>query len=190
MYPTKLVDKCATGKLLECGLVNRSYVFGVDPAAGGADAFVVIVLDITDPRCAEVVAIHQETGKSTDYNLKKVAQLIEDWMPTQIAVEKNGIGQVIGEALINFFPASMISLRNTSRPSKITDTDRILFLMERDGIRYPQGPLAQELKSFRQSESGAREASTGRHDDLVMGLAQAVALIPDTPPMASFFDHI
>lgn len=190
VYPTKLVDKCATGHLLECGLVNRSYVFGIDPAAGGADAFVCIVLDITNPECAEVVAIHQETGKSTDYNLKKIGQMIEDWMPVHIAVEKNGIGQVIGEALINFFPGSMIELRNTSRPSKITDTDRILYLMERDGIRYPKGALVDELKAFRQSESGAREASPGRHDDLVMALAQAVALTPESVPTASFFDQI
>ena len=190
VYPTKLVDKCATGKLQECGLINRSYVFGIDPAAGGADAFVVIVLDITDPRCAEVVQIHQETGKSTDYNLKKVAQLVEDWMPGQIAVEKNGIGQVIGEALINFFPGSMIELRNTSRPSKITDTDRILYLMEKDGIRYPNGPLVTEMKAFRQNETGGREAAPGYHDDLVMALAQAVALMPEVVPTASFFDQI
>lgn len=190
VYPTKLVDKCATGKLQECGLINRSYVFGIDPAAGGADAFVVIVLDITDPQCAEVVQIHQETGKSTDYNLKKVAQLVEDWMPGQIAVEKNGIGQVIGEALINFFPGSMIELRNTSRPSKITDTDRILYLMEKDGIRYPNGPLVTEMKAFRQNETGGREAAPGYHDDLVMALAQAVALMPEVVPTASFFDQI
>ena len=190
VYPTALVDKCATGHLIECGLVNRSYVFGIDPAAGGADAFVVIVLDITDPTCNEVVAIHQETGKSTDYNLKKVAQLIEDWMPGKIVVEKNGIGQVIGEALTLSFPGSMIELRNTSRPSKITDTDRILYHMERDSLRYPKGPIVTELKAFRQDETGAREAAPGYHDDLVMALAQAVSEIPESVPTAAFFDHV
>lgn len=190
VYPTKLIDKCATGQLRECGLTNRSYVFGIDPAAGGADAFVVIVLDITDPKCNEVVAIHQETGKSTDYNLKKVAELIEDWMPGRIVVEKNGIGQVIGEALTLSFPGSMIDLRNTSRPSKITDTDRILYLMEKDAIRFPPGRIASELKAFRQTENGGREAAPGYHDDLVMALAQAVSQVPEIVPTASFFDHI
>ena len=97
---------------------------------------------------------------------------------------------MIGEALINFFPGSMIELRNTSRPSKITDTDRILYLMEKDGIRYPNGPLVTEMKAFRQNETGGREAAPGYHDDLVMALAQAVALMPEVVPTASFFDQI
>ena len=111
-------------------------------------------------------------------------------MPQRIVVEKNGIGQVIGEPLILSFPGSMIELRNTSRPSKITDTDRILYLMEKNALKYPPGPIVTELKAFRQDETGAREASPGYHDDLVMALAQAVSQVPETVPTAAFFDHV
>jgi len=190
VYPTKLVDACATGYEVECGLVNRSYVLGIDPAAGGADAFAAIVLDITDPTCAEVVKVHQVTGKSTDYNLRKIRELIDDFLPQRIVVEKNGIGQVIAEAMALYFSGQMIETFLTSRPSKITVTDRILYLMEKGGIKYPKGNIVSELKAFRQNEDGSREAAPGFHDDLVLALAFACSLIPEVVPTAAFFDHV
>ena len=190
VFPARLVDKCARGQLLECGRINRSYVMGVDPAAGGADAFAAVVLDITDQKCIQVVKIHQVTGKSTNYNLIKLQELIEDFLPQRICVEKNGIGAVMMEAMTSYFSGQQIEGFLTSRPSKVTATDRILYLMERDGLIFPPGPIASELKAFRQTEAGAREASAGYHDDLVMALAFACSLVPEIIPTASFFDAI
>ena len=190
IYPPKLIDACATGAWRECGVVNRDYVLGIDPNAGGNDYFVAVVLDITAGKPAEVVALYRENGRSTEYSLKKVEALLEDFMPSKTIVEKNGMGQVIAEALALQQPKYQIETFTTSRPSKITATDRILYLMENKRLVFPPGIIADELKAFRQLENGAREAAPGYHDDTVLALAFACSLIPDTPSTAGFFAHI
>jgi len=189
IYPTELISAASRGHWRECGSINRSYVIGIDPNAGGNDYFVAIVLDITTTPY-EVVGMYRENGKSTDYSLKHVKTLIEDYMPQRVVVEKQAMGSVIAEALQHILPNYAIETFSTSRPSKTVATDRILYLLERDELVFPAGIIADELRAFQQQESGARQAVSGAHDDTVMALAFACSLIPDTPATASFFDNI
>jgi hypothetical protein len=189
IYPSDLVVRASRGAWRECGTINRDYVIGIDPNAGGADYFVALVLDITTTPY-EVVGMYRENGKSTDYSLKHVKSLIEDYMPRRVIVEKQAMGAVIAEALQHVLPNYAIETFNTSRPSKTVATDRILYLLERDELVIPPGILADELRAFQQRESGAREAAAGSHDDTVMALAFACSLIPETTATASFFDNI
>ena len=189
IYPNELINQAARGHWRECGSINRSYVIGIDPNAGGGDYFVAIVLDITTVPY-EVVGMYRENGKSTDYSLKHVKMLIEDYMPQRVIVEKQAMGSVIAEALQNILPNYAIETFNTSRASKTVATDRILYLLERDELLFPPGVIADELRAFQQKDSGQREAASGAHDDTVMALAFACSLIPETPATASFFDNI
>jgi hypothetical protein len=189
IYPNELLNRAARGHWHECGSINRSYVIGIDPNAGGGDYFVAMVLDITTSPY-EVVGMYRENGKSTDYSLKHVKALIEDYMPQRVIVEKQAMGSVIAEALQHILPNYAIETFNTSRTSKTVATDRILYLLERDELLFPPGIIADELRAFQQQESGARQAVNGAHDDTVMALAFACSLIPATPPTASFFDNI
>lgn len=189
IYPSDLINRAARGHWRECGSINRSYVIGVDPNAGGNDYFVAIVLDITTTPY-EVVGMYRQNGKSTDYSLKHVKTLIEDYMPQRVIVEKQAMGSVIAEALQHVLPNYAIETFNTSRPSKTVATDRILYLLERDELVFPAGIIADELRAFQQQESGTRQAASGAHDDIVMALSFACSLIPDTPATASFFDNI
>lgn len=189
IYPSDLIVRATRGHLRECGSVGRSYVIGIDPNAGGNDYFTAIVLDITTVPY-EVVGMYHENGKSTDYSLKHVKTLIEDYMPQRVIVEKQAMGSVIAEALQHVLPNYAIELFSTSRPSKTVATDRILYYMERDELVIPDGPIPNELRAFQQKESGAREAAAGNHDDCVMALAFACSLIPETPNTAGFFEHI
>jgi len=100
------------------------------------------------------------------------------------------MGAVIAEALSTALPKYAIETFNTSRPSKIVATDRILFLMEHDDLIFPEGAIPNELRAFQQKESGQREAASGAHDDCVMALAFACHAIPETPNTAGFFAHI
>jgi hypothetical protein len=190
VFPTKLVTACAKGAWRECGVIRRDYVMSIDPNAGGSDYFVALVMDITAGQPAEVVAIYRENGRSTEYSLKRVEALMEDFLPSKTIVEKNGMGQVIAEALAIQLPKYQIETFSTSRASKITATDRILYLMESNRLIFPPGIIADELKAFRQQESGGREAAPGHNDDTVMALAFACSLIPDTPSTAGFFAYI
>jgi hypothetical protein len=189
IYPTELVRRASRGSLRECGSVGRSYVIGIDPNAGGNDYFTAVVLDITETPY-EVVGLYHENGKSTDYSLRHVKSLIEDYLPERVIVEKQAMGSVIAEALQNVLPTYAIETFSTSRPSKTVATDRILYLLERDELIFPDGVIASELRAFQQKESGAREAAGGAHDDTVMALAFACSLIPEAPATASFFANI
>jgi len=189
IYPFDLVQKCATGQWRECGNVGRDYVMAVDPNAGGNDYFCALVLDVTED-LIEVVGYYRENGRSTEYSLKKLGELLENFMPRKVLVEKQAMGAVIAEALALNYPKSFIDTFNTTRPSKITATDRILYLLENERLIYPPGFIADELLSFRQLEGGGREASTGAHDDAVMALAIGCSLVADQPKVASFFSNI
>jgi hypothetical protein len=189
IYPTALIRRAARGRLHECGSVGRSYVLGVDPNAGGNDYFVAVVLDITKAPY-EVVSLYRENGRSTEYSLRHIKALIEDYLPQRIIVEKQAMGAVIAEALQHVVPAYAIELFNTTRPSKITATDRILYLLEHDDLVFPDGPISAELRAFQHKADGSRAAAPGAHDDCVMALAFACSLIPETPNTAGFFAHI
>lgn len=189
VFPSELVRRAARGYWRECGSIGRTYVIGVDPNAGGNDYFTAVVLDITETPY-EVVGMYHENGKSSDYSLRHVKCLIEDYLPERVIVEQQAMGAVIAEALSTALPKYAIETFNTNRPSKMVATDRLLFLMEHDELIFPEGVIPNELRSFQQKESGKREAASGAHDDTVMALAFACHAIPETPNTAGFFAHI
>lgn len=189
IFPYSLLKRAARGHFRECGCVGRTYVIGIDPNAGGNDYFVALVLDVTT-KPYEVVSLYRENGRSTEYSLRKTKELIEDYLPHRIIVEKQAMGAVIAEALQNIVSEYAIETFNTSQPSKITATDRILFLLEHDEIIFPEGVILDELRAFQQKEGGKREAAPGHHDDTVMAFAFACSLIPETPNVSGFFSNI
>jgi hypothetical protein len=189
IYPSDLVRRASRGTWRECGSVGRTYVIGVDPNAGGNDYFTALVLDITQAPY-EVVGMYHENGKSTDYSLRHVKQLIEDYLPERVIVEKQAMGSVIAEALQMVLPSYAIDTFSTSRPSKVVATDRVLYLLERDELIFPESVIGDELRAFQQKDSGVREAGSGAHDDTVMALAFACSAIPETPVTAAFFANI
>jgi hypothetical protein len=134
--------------------------------------------------------MYRENGRSTDYSLRHVKTLIEDFLPQRVIVEKQAMGSVIAEALQHILPEYAIELFSTSRPSKNIATDRILYFLEHDELIFPPGVIGSELRAFQQTETGERKAAPGFHDDTTMALAFAVSLIPETPNTAGFFAHI
>lgn len=189
VYPSTLIKRASRGHYRECGHVGRSYVIGIDPNAGGNDYFVAIVLDITT-KPYEVVARYRQNGKSTEYSLRNIRALIEDFMPERVIIEKQAMGAVIGEALQGALASYAIEYFNTTRPSKITATDRILYLLEHDHIIFPDDELPKELRAFHHYPNGERKAAGGHHDDTVMALALACSLIPEVAPAAAFYENL
>lgn len=188
IYPTALVQQGAIGQFIECGLIRRQYVVGIDPNAGGNDYFVAVVLDVTSPPY-NVVAMYRENNKTTRYSLQRVRELIDNFLPTRVAIEKQAMGSVIGEALQENLAEYQIELFNTTQTAKNIATDRLLFFLENGDLVYPDGPIPRELRAFQQHEGGRRAAASGHNDDCVMGLAIACSLIPDND-CAGFFDAL
>lgn len=162
---------------------QNSYVMGIDPNGGGADAFAALVVDVsTSPW--RTVAGFNKAGCSRDYGLRHCARLIDEYGPQLVCVEKNGVGAAVAEALLILRPGTPIEEVATTKPSKIMMTDRIVLLLEQGELTLPAAPvppddgdtsvtIGSQLRNFRQNEKGGREAAPGHMDDLVMGLAMA-----------------
>lgn len=186
VFPHELVQRASIGHWRECGVIRRNYIVAVDPNGGGNDYFVALVMDITEAPY-EVVAMYRENGKSTNYSLGHVAEMIENFLPSKVIVEKQAMGSVIAEALLIHLPSYAITTFNTTRPSKMVATDRILYLLEREQLIFPAGIIGDELMAFQQKDDGKREAAPGCHDDTVSALWMACSLIPDDASVEAFF---
>lgn len=152
---------------------GHSYVLGIDPNGGGGDAFCGLVLDVTESPW-RVVAGFNESGCSRDYGLQRCARLIDEYGPTLVAVEKNGVGAAVAEALCLLRPGTELKEIYTSGPSKIMMTDRLVLLLEQGELTIPPNSyVGSEMRNFRQGEKGDRKAAPGHHDDAVMALAMA-----------------
>lgn len=189
IYPPSLVRRGARGRLLESGIIHRSYVLGIDPNAGGSDYWVSMILDVTEAPY-KVVAMYRDNGRTTEYSLKHTVDLIESFLPERIIVEKQAMGAVVAEVLQKLVPEYMVETFSTSRPSKNTATDRVLYYLERDELIYPDGVIPTELLAFQQYESGERKARSGYNDDTVMALAFCVSCIPEAVSASNFLDAI
>jgi hypothetical protein len=89
-------------------------------------------------------------------------------------VEKNGVGAAVGEALCILRPEAQVEEISTSNVTKILMTDRIVLLLEQQELTIPPNSyLGKEMRVFRQTDKGKREAAAGQHDDAVMALALA-----------------
>jgi hypothetical protein len=152
---------------------GRSYVMGIDPNGGGADNFCAIILDVTGSPWKAVAGFY-EAGRSRDYSMQHCARLIDQYSPDLICVEKNGVGCAVGEGLTIMRPSIEIEEISTSDVSKVLMTDRLVLLLEQSEITIPNDCyIGKEMRNFRQTAKGKREAAQGHHDDAVMALALA-----------------
>tara|TARA_B100001939_G_scaffold316652_1_gene302726 strand:- start:14 stop:1204 length:1191 start_codon:yes stop_codon:yes gene_type:complete len=180
IYQPDLVELACNGECIEAGFVGREYVMAVDPAAGGDDFWCSIVMDVTQVPY-RVVNVFRMRHKSSDYCIKQIIEQAEDFMPAKVIIEKNGVGAVVSEVLSMKLAKYMVEPYNTNRPNKISNTDRVAYLLEREELMLPRDPFFQELLMFQQMDNGDRRAGEGAHDDSVMALALACSVVATTP---------
>ena len=99
-------------------------------------------------------------------------------------IEKNGVGAVVSEILSKALSKYQTVPYNTNRPNKISNTDRIVYYLEREELILPVEPFRNEMMCFRQNSNGDRCAAEGQHDDSVMALALGLSALADTPSSA------
>ena len=172
LFNAQAVDGQAIGDWAE-PLAGHRYVMGVDPNFGGDDRFVAQVWDITDG-CPSLVAEYAEGQRSVELSTVAVLDYCDRYKPLMVAVEGNSGGKVVLENLSKRRPFTRFENINTSRVSKVTNTDRIAIAVERGEAIYPADwEGIREMKAFSLRE---REAETG-HDDRVMAMAMAFAVM-------------
>lgn len=180
IYQPDLVELACNGECIEAGFIGREYVMAIDPAAGGDDFWCSIVMDVTRVPY-RVVNVFRMRHKSSDYCIKQIIEQAEDFMPAKVIIEKNGVGAVVSEVLSMKLAKYMVEPYNTNRPNKISNTDRVAYLLEREELMLPRDPFFQELLMFQQMDNGDRRAGEGAHDDSVMALALACSVVATTP---------
>jgi hypothetical protein len=180
IYQPDLVELACNGECIEAGFIGREYVMAVDPAAGGDDFWCSIVMDVTRVPY-RVVNVFRMRHKSSDYCIKQIIEQAEDFAPAKVIIEKNGVGAVVSEVLSMKLAKYMVEPYNTNRPNKISNTDRVAYLLEREELMLPRDPFFQELLMFQQMDNGDRRAGEGAHDDSVMALALACSVVATTP---------
>ena len=180
IYQPDLVELACNGECIEAGFIGREYVMAVDPAAGGDDFWCSIVMDVTRVPY-RVVNVFRMRHKSSDFCIKQIIEQAEDFAPAKVIIEKNGVGAVVSEVLSMKLAKYMVEPYNTNRPNKISNTDRVAYLLEREELMLPRDPFFQELLMFQQMDNGDRRAGEGAHDDSVMALALACSVVATTP---------
>mgnify|MGYP001194114022 FL=1 len=180
IYDPELVELACNGECIESGFIGRTYIQAIDPAAGGSDYWCSIILDITTIPY-RVVNVFRVRHRSSDYAINQIIEQAENFYPDKVIVEKNGVGAIVSEVLSKKLAKYMVEPYNTNRPNKISNTDRIAYLLEREELMLPREPFYQELLMFRQQENGDRCAGEGTHDDAVMALALGLSACAATP---------
>ena len=189
IYKHELIEAAEAMGRWEPPQRGHSYFLGIDPNGGGNDQFCGIIIDATFSPW-RVVAGFAKANCSRDYGLRRCARLIDQYQPDLVAVEKNGVGAAVAEALCILRPGTEIEEISTTEPSKVLMTDRLVLLLEQHELAIPPAPeegeeldIGGELRNFRQNEKGKREAAPGKKDDAVMALAFAGQAAATRRPM-------
>lgn len=170
VFKLPLIKAAARGEWQEPD-PRRLYLMGVDPNGGGDDYFVSQVWDVTDSPF-KLVSQERNHNRPTTYSLEKVTRQIDAYQPEILAIEKNGVGSIVAEAIAKIRPSLMIEEVITSQTSKRTMISRVQLLLEDGNVILPDDDeLLDDFRFFRQSESKKLEAAAGHHDDCVMAMA-------------------
>jgi hypothetical protein len=170
---------------------------------GQADGWVVLGCDLARVRDYTVVValnslrqvIEIQRFRRVDWALQvqRIVEMYERLRALRIAVDSTGVGDPIAELLWRQH-LLVDSVKMTSE-SKAELIDRLSLVLDRGEITIPRDEaLIAELWDFQSTERDSGhdrlEASEGKHDDLVIGLALAVhanrsvpvGVIPVLPP--------
>lgn len=173
------VMAAATAEQQERGQPGRAYVIGVDWGKHN-DFTVLSVIDVGYRALVKIDRFNQ-----IDYTVQtdRLRALCERFRPAAAVVERNSIGEPLIEMLLR--QGLPIVPFNTTNASKAAIIDGLALAFERQSIQIVDDPvLLAELQAYEMERlpSGLLRYSApdGLHDDCVMSLALAWAVVDDT----------
>lgn len=165
---------------------GRRYAAMTDPNFGGGDNWVTQVWDITEIPFS-LVAEYAECDRSTEYSRGKALALGDKYDVLYHAVESNSGGKVVIENMQRDRPGLNIVLTNTTRSSKIENTDRIALAVDQQEVIFPADWLGiNEAKRFSQKD---RCATGSAKDDRIMSWAAGWAHLEEYAMAQSMSVH-
>ena len=160
-------------------------VIGVDWGTGtGNDNTVLTVGQLKDGKIgiSEQLVFNDKNAKETISEIVKLCNRLKDRgiQNIEVVVEKNSIGNVYGQLLIDALPESIqFTYFNTSNRSKDRIVKQLITCFENDRIVLPNDQkLSTELALYQCTISSTGQpvynAPSGQHDDRVMSLCFTV----------------
>jgi hypothetical protein len=174
---------------------NHLYVVGVDVAEGiGKDYTIVQVLDITDLRQINQVAIYASNTITPSEFTITLYEILRQWGMPLLLSERNGCGaQVLDnlrkdysyENIVSYgarelgrskIPLGVISHSNTKYDCV---TNKRYWINTMDAVQINDVKTVEELREFIRYPNGSWKARSGKHDDRVMSLGWGLMILSD-----------
>lgn len=178
VFSNEIVRLNAIGNY-EKPVIGKRFYIGIDTSTVGDDYTVCMVLSEENGKY-NVAHLYRKRKMSMDYNLDQIGEILQKYKPVKVGIETNSTGQVYLEQLSKRYSASKIEGIATTGSSKPQMIDRLILALEKRLITFPPGAITDELLSYRRTGHKLKqlEASPGKHDDTVMGLALALSVTP------------
>jgi hypothetical protein len=180
LFNPEAISACAVGSW-QLPKPGRHYMGMLDPNFGGSDFWEYLILDITELPYT-IVAEYREQNRQSTFCVEKTLELSDIYRPLMMVIEHNSGGAVIAEKIVKTRTELRVETVNTSRVSKVQNTDRMALMIERGEINYSLDWAGiGEMKNFGLQD---RRAISG-HDDAVMCLAIGLAKLDDALKLRS-----
>lgn len=176
---------------------ERIYVVGVDIAEGvGKDYSVIQILDITDPRFIQQVAVYANNKITPLEFTPKLREILQNWGDPLALIERNNCGaQVVDNLKKDFNYENIVSWGNKHTALKDMYRPMHLGMVSHTNTKYKAIMNQQywvnttkrvhindlhtvnELKDFVRMKNATFSAKSGSNDDRVMSLVWALMIL-------------
>lgn len=181
VFDIDLIRKNATCTTEEKRDKNAKYYMGIDPAYRGSNYYVAWIVKEVEGEYHSI-KWYRDRNKTKDYYIDKTCDLIDEFQPERIGIEKNSGGDLYYQDLVKQKPNYEIIPITTSSESKIIMIDRIILALEREQFKYPKNsPIYEEMLQFKRIGK-KMEAASNAYDDCVMAGAICLAVTPLAMP--------
>ena len=179
IFDYQSIIDCARGEY-QAATAGRLYYCGLDCSTDGSDYTVFTVAEwIAKENKLSLRHMYRMRKRPSEYHLARIGKLIKRYKPQAVGVELNHVGTIYHEQLSAKFPGIEVIGTTTTEKSKQVLISRLNLCLEMDSIEYPDDDLITgELLCFRKN---GKKMEGKPHDDIVISLAEMVAVSPFTP---------
>jgi Terminase RNaseH-like domain len=182
-------------KLWDTPQADRIYVAGVDVAEGVSKDFTVVnILDITDLKCINQVALYTSNTITPSEFTSKLHEILSQWGSPILLSERNNCGAQVVDNLRKDFnyenivchgarelgrskiPLGIISHSNTKYDCV---ANQRYWINTMDAVQINDVNTVDEFKDFIKYPNGSWKARAGKHDDRVMSISWALNILSD-----------
>jgi hypothetical protein len=188
IFNAELVRKNAIGEFETTRDLEADYYAGLDTSTVGNDYTVFVILK-HKKGIYSIVHIYRKRQQTSDYHIYQISELIKFYKPEKIGVETTGgVGQIYLEQLSRQHYGIKFEAIKTTQDSKAAMITSLVLALEKEILIYPSNcQIIPEMLSFRR-DGRKLEASSGHHDDIIMGAVFAVAISPFNQEKQSYID--